>query len=69
MIIDLSANDHSKQKIIDWIRQNKIKTLNVAGPRESQFPGIYELASKLLTDTLNLIETKKTVITAQIRKK
>jgi len=31
-----------------WIMANNIKVLNVAGPRESKSPGIYELAKKFL---------------------
>ena len=30
--------------VIDWIHDNSIKVLNIAGPRESQCPGIYEKA-------------------------
>jgi len=41
LIVDLS-NPLSKNKIANWINKNNIKTLNIAGPRESQSPGIYE---------------------------
>jgi len=42
-VIDL---DHSYKPQIDqlqaWIRDAKIQTLNIAGPRESALPGIYQ---------------------------
>jgi hypothetical protein len=31
-----------------WLREHRISTLNVAGPRESKRPGIYRLAAALL---------------------
>jgi hypothetical protein len=31
-----------------WILKNRIRTLNVAGPRQSKCPGIYEIATKFL---------------------
>jgi Circularly permutated YpsA SLOG family len=30
------------QALTDFLRTNKIKVLNVAGPRESKEPGVYE---------------------------
>lgn len=36
------------EDIIEWIKSNHIKTLNIAGPRESKQPGIYTAAKKLL---------------------
>ena len=35
-----------------WIMANDIKVLNVAGPRESKAPGIYETAKKFLEEVL-----------------
>lgn len=32
-----------------WLEQQQVKTLNVAGPRESQSPGIEAIARELLT--------------------
>jgi hypothetical protein len=31
-----------------WLAKNRVSTLNVAGPRESEFPGIYEQARRFL---------------------
>jgi Circularly permutated YpsA SLOG family len=35
-------------QVLEWVRQYEIKTLNVAGPRESKRPGIYRLSRELL---------------------
>lgn len=45
LIIDLSENDPPRDKINDWVNENHIKTLNIAGPRESQSPGINQLCT------------------------
>lgn len=37
------------RKVIDWLRENNIHTLNVAGPRESKVPGIYRVAISFLS--------------------
>ncbi len=49
------AVDIARTKTLDatkeirlWIRENRIAVLNVAGPRESQRPGIYEKTRALL---------------------
>ncbi len=49
----IALNDHPDiQPITNWIIENKIKTLNIAGPRESQSPGIYQQATPLLNSLL-----------------
>ncbi len=42
------AENGARDRVADWIRVNAITTLNVAGPRESSTPGIYEQARSLL---------------------
>lgn len=37
------------QAIRNWLRENVVKTLNVAGPRESSAPGVYDEAKRCLT--------------------
>lgn len=56
LIFDLS-NPPENNAVEQWIRCHDIKTLNVAGPRESQSPGIYSQTYIFL----------KTVITYSIR--
>lgn len=52
--VDLSVLDISKaaEKIRQWIDEYKIAVINVAGPRASGNPMIYELTSRLLAATL-----------------
>jgi predicted Rossmann-fold nucleotide-binding protein len=35
-------------EVIRWVKSNRLKALNVAGPRESNSPGIYDKAFSLL---------------------
>ena len=43
LIIDLSRNPDI-ESMTKWIRTNNIEALNIAGPRESQSPGINKLS-------------------------
>ena len=50
MLIDLSqSDDDNLQKIIKWVDGEKIKIMNIAGPRESQSPGIYDSSFNFLS--------------------
>ncbi len=42
----------SVDDICDWCKANDVAVLNVAGPRESQSPGIYEAAANFLQELL-----------------
>ena len=48
--LDLGIDGKSVTDVIEWLRLHKIKTLNVAGPRESKRPGIYSAARELLAE-------------------
>ena len=50
LVIDISrtAIDDGVKVIRLWVEENAISVLNVAGPRESQRPGIYERTRALL---------------------
>jgi hypothetical protein len=62
MVIDLSnLPDDIYQKIASWIREKEIETLNVAGPRESSSPGIYELSTKLIENALEYMDDPRTL--------
>jgi hypothetical protein len=62
---ELALSEHKPLLVIDldspapagrvrgWIRDHQIRTLNVAGPRESQRPGIAERALKYLTSVFS----------------
>ena len=48
LVIDLSIEARI-DKVIHWVQKNHIAVLNIAGPRESQSPGIYQ-------DSLNFLK-------------
>jgi hypothetical protein len=46
--LDVGVTRETVVGVLAWLREHKIQTLNVAGPRESQRPGIYRLTGELL---------------------
>lgn len=40
--------------VLEWVRENRVTTLNVAGPRESKRPGVY----RLTLDFMKRLNTK-----------
>ena len=48
LICNINAED-AADKIKQWIKNNSISTLNIAGPSEETVPGIGEIAYELLT--------------------
>lgn len=51
LVIDLQRNP-STAEMKDWLRLNNIAVLNVAGPRESNCPGIYDRVTAWLEPAL-----------------
>jgi hypothetical protein len=47
LVVDSSRN-HDPVSVIAWAKANKIKILNVAGPRETKIPGIHDRAVEFL---------------------
>lgn len=61
-IVDLREYESAKPNLLgatvldlleQWLVENRIRTLNVAGPRESQQPGIHARACRLLKQLLS----------------
>lgn len=50
-LIDLGQSP-DPQMVRDWIAEQRIRVLNVAGPRESSNPGIYNQALQFLLAVL-----------------
>ncbi len=49
IFIDLDDTDKNNiQKILVWLKKTQPKILNIAGPRESNYPGIYKKVRALL---------------------
>lgn len=46
-IVDV-GNPPSLETFMNWLNEHRIERLNVAGPRESKAPGIYERATQIL---------------------
>lgn len=55
LIIDLSQQHDITNILKAWILKNNIKILNVAGPRESQCPGVYTKVCHIFTPALEKI--------------
>lgn len=63
LVINLNQQPNI-QDVIEWVRQNKIGTLNVAGSRESKSPGIYKKARKFLIEIFTQLDNREA--TAQV---
>lgn len=48
---DVSAN--RVEEVVDWLRRHHVRVLNIAGPRASEAPGIYERAFELVSAILS----------------
>jgi hypothetical protein len=55
----ISAEDAAKL-IHDFVCNNKIKVLNIAGPRQSEWPKGYDYASRAVAGSLHSITSKST---------
>jgi hypothetical protein len=49
-------NPYSPETVVDWIKRNKIKVLNVAGNRESKWKGIQDNTYNFMKETIKLLE-------------
>jgi anti-anti-sigma factor len=58
LVVDLETkdNDALAAEIIDWLKSTRPAVLNVAGPRESQAPGIYRRVYPILYRVLQIKE-------------
>jgi hypothetical protein len=48
LVLDLSDNESTAATVLSWIQEHRVSILNVAGPRESKCPGIYDQAKEFL---------------------
>jgi Circularly permutated YpsA SLOG family len=58
LVVDLSA-ETGPEKVRDWIDNNRIRVLNVAGPRETERPGIHSQAVDLLRVLFSLLKNSR----------
>lgn len=55
LVVQLDDNEHPQPATVkNWLRENSVRFLNVAGPRESKRPGIYDIASEYLTELFTM---------------
>ncbi|HQN18205.1 MAG TPA: putative molybdenum carrier protein [Syntrophobacteraceae bacterium] len=52
LVVQLGKEPQSEAVLDCWLATNTIEILNVAGPRESEIPGIHRMALKFLRDQL-----------------
>lgn len=52
----VNMNEGEKASALEWLRSQNPQTLNVAGPRESLAPGIYNQALTFLKDLFKAIQ-------------
>ena len=52
LMVDLDRETEPSQ-VWQWIKKNRVRVLNVAGPREGESAGIFEKASAFLQEVLN----------------
>ncbi|CAG8547866.1 6187_t:CDS:1 [Ambispora leptoticha] len=52
LVVDLSK-EFDVNLLSRWIKENNVKVLNIAGPRESSSPGIYQLGIQFLKNSLS----------------
>ncbi len=61
LIIEVSDNHKNEinvNQVIDWLKSNDMKVLNIAGPRESTVPGIYDKSANFLNQLLSQIKLR-----------
>jgi len=51
ILVDLS-HERDASSVQEWYRKNQVRIMNVAGPRESEAPGIYARAISFLKEVL-----------------
>lgn len=52
---------YNASKLLRWIQDTSVLTLNVAGPRASTDPEIYEMAATFLWEMLNEVPRRRVV--------
>jgi hypothetical protein len=56
--VDL-ARRPSAQRVRDWAEANRVAVLNVAGPRETTSPGVYDRSAAFLRRLLNPLRARR----------
>jgi hypothetical protein len=59
LVLDLEREPRAEE-VLRWLRGRPVSALNVAGPRESEAPGIYDQALELLCAILDVFPAGET---------
>lgn len=51
-------NKNSVNQFKDWVNEHNISVLNIAGPRESNWPGINNQAVELLRELIKSLQNR-----------
>lgn len=54
LVVDLNEPELNFDVIVDWLTTNKIRVLNIEGPRESHCEGIYDKAKIFVSELLRI---------------
>ncbi len=57
LIVELES-EQDIEPVLDWLEDNLVLTLNIAGPRASKRPGLYKLSTKFLSLLLTQVVAK-----------
>ena len=57
LLVDLDR-ETDPFRVWQWIKKNNVRVLNVAGPREGESAGIFEMASAFLREVLTTLPEK-----------
>lgn len=56
LVVDLAVADTwNQKKMTEWITKTQPHALNIAGPRESKYPGIHERSKTLLEKVFKIV--------------
>jgi predicted Rossmann-fold nucleotide-binding protein len=56
LIVNIDVDSNPVQNILNWIKNVNPDVLNVAGPRESKYPGIYKKTFDILVEVLEKLK-------------
>lgn len=59
LMVQLDRTGCSVAETADWLANNNISTLNIAGPRESKAPGTYDMSLRFLNRLLTLLAMRR----------
>ncbi len=56
LIVNIDIDDNAVQNILSWLKRVNPTVLNIAGPRESKYPGIYQKTFDILVKVFKKLQ-------------